>query len=79
MVDGKETYAKSDIENAEADRAGHSSSTGEDSRESTETEANGGTRSSPPRVGGTGSGEAKSVKAVDASRAKETVTDDDGK
>ncbi len=41
---------------------------------STKTEANSGTRSSPPRVGGTGSGEAKDVKAKSASRAKVTAT-----
>jgi hypothetical protein len=39
-------------------------------QDSTTTEANGGTRSSPPRVGGDGRGEAKDVKAKSAERAQ---------
>ncbi len=41
---------------------------------STTTRANGGTRSSPPRVAGDGSGEAKDVKAKSASEAKKKAT-----
>ncbi len=37
------------------------------------TNANGGTRSSPPRVAGNGSGEAKGEKAKSASVAKQTA------
>ncbi len=49
--------------------------TADNDNRSTTTKANGGTRSSPPRVGGNGSGEAKDVKAKSASRAKEKATD----
>jgi hypothetical protein len=42
---------------------------------STTTKSNGGTRSSPPRIAGNGSGEAKDVKAKSASRAKEKATE----
>ncbi|CAN5314617.1 hypothetical protein BH20ACI2_BH20ACI2_26810 [soil metagenome] len=42
---------------------------------STTTKANGGTRSSPPRVGGNGTGEAKDIKAKSASEAKKKATE----
>lgn len=41
----------------------------------TDTEANGGTRSSPPRVSGDGRGEAKPVKAESADSARKAVDD----
>lgn len=57
----------------DAARKSGSPSTKVNSDKSTTTEANGGTRSSPPRVGGSGRGEAKSVKAGDASKAKNSA------
>lgn len=51
-----------------------SSSGSENERQdSTSTDANGGTRSSPPRVGGDGRGEAKDVKAKSAERAQSST------
>lgn len=47
----------------------------DESGRSTTTKANGGTRSSPPRVAGNGSGEAKDVKAKSASEAKKKATE----
>ncbi len=46
---------------------------------STTTKSNGGTRSSPPRIAGNGSGEAKDVKAKSASRAKKNATETNAK
>jgi len=53
-----------------------SASAAEEAR-STTTKANGGTRSSPPRVVGNGSGEAKDVKAKSAAAARENATEAD--
>jgi hypothetical protein len=41
---------------------------------STSTEVSGGTRSSPPQVGGNGSGEAKGTKARSAASARKTAS-----
>lgn len=41
---------------------------------STSTEVSGGTRSSPPRVGGNGRGEAKDVKARSAEKARKPAS-----
>ena len=41
---------------------------------STSTEVSGGTRSSPPQVGGDGSGEAKGFKARSAAKARKTAS-----
>lgn len=48
-----------------------------DDGELTSTERNGGTRSSPPRVGGTGHGEAQHVKARSASAARQATAEDE--
>lgn len=74
MADETTKTKNSNLEGLEdAAQESRSSSTKVNSDKSTTTETNGGTRSSPPRVGGSGRGEANSVKAGDASKAKSSA------
>ena len=78
MADEKVKASKENLEGIEdAGRSDRSSSSRTSSGKSTATKPNGGTRSSPPRVGGTGQGEVRSVKASDASKAKDSVRSND--
>ena len=76
MVSKSEDVARHGQAENKSDRSG---SAGQNTERSTTTEANGGTRSSPPRVGGTGVGEAQSVKAGQASMAQKGATETDVK
>jgi len=76
MVSKSEDVARHGQAENKSDRSG---SAGQNTERSTTTEANGGTRSSPPRVGGTGVGEAQSVKAGQASVAQKGATETDVK